>query len=75
MDDRFLGTTTVLTFVCFVSTDFLSLKGISQYQSQFLNKFLKYVLKDRIKIYRKNHADLNFNGVCKSNINEAETIF
>ena len=61
MDDRFLGTTTVcfvFNFFCFVPTYFLSLKGISQYQSHFLNKFLKYVLKDRIKIYRKNHADL-----------------
>ena len=40
-------------FVCFVPTDFLSLKGISQYQGHFLNKFLKYVLKNRIKISRK----------------------
>ena len=59
MDDRFLGATAValsLIFVCFVPTDFLSLKGISQYQNQFLNKFLEYVLKD--KIYRQNHAYL-----------------
>ena len=47
-----------LIFVCFAPTDFLSLKGIYQYQSHFLDKFLKYVLKDRIEIYRKNHADL-----------------
>ena len=63
MDDRFLVITAVcfvFNFVCFVPTDFLSLKGISQYQSQLLNKFLKYVLKDRLKIYRKNHADLKF---------------
>ena len=41
-----------LIFVCFVPTDFRSLKGISQYQSHFLNKFLKYVLKDRINTQR-----------------------
>ena len=62
MDDRFLGTTAVcfvfIFFFCFAPLDFLSLKGISQYQSHFLDKFLKYVLKDRIEVYRKNYADL-----------------
>ena len=61
MDDRFLGSTTVcfvFKFCLFVPTNFLSLKGISQYQIQALKIFLKYVLKNRIKIYRKYHVDL-----------------
>ena len=61
MDDRFLGTTAVyfvFNFCLLCSHRLPVSEGISQYQSHFLDKFIKYVLKDKIEIYRKNHADL-----------------